>query len=87
MPKSEVFMDQGDAERAGFSWLRTLVEATSATASDEITTHPYEKTNGCTVIAWRDNRPIAIFTVVRDAFNYSILLKSNFISTNPKEKK
>ena len=87
MPKPEVFMDQGKAEREGFEWLHALIRATTITASDEITTHPYEKTNGCTVIAWRDNRPIAIFTVVRDAFNYSILLKSNFISTNPKEKK
>jgi hypothetical protein len=66
------FRDQIDADAAGYAWLHKWIEDYPGIAdSIEATNH---EGNGRTVVAWLNNKPVAMFTVLRDQMNWSILI-------------
>lgn len=69
------FRDQIDADAAGYAWLHKWVEDYEGIA-DYIDSANHEGEGGRTVTAWLNNKPVAMFTVVRDQMNWSILIIS-----------
>ncbi len=72
----ERFRDQIDADEEGWRWLRAWVEDNEGVA-DRIESANHEG-NGRTVVAWLGNKPVAMFTVLRDIMNWSILIIETF---------
>ena len=70
------FLDQIDADSKGYDWLSAWIEDNEG-AADRIESSNHEN-NGRTTVAWSGNKPVAMFTVIRDQLNWSILITHTF---------
>ena len=70
------FLDQIDADSKGYDWLSAWIEDNEG-AADRIESSNHEN-NGRTAVAWSGNKPVAMFTVIRDQLNWSILITHTF---------
>ena len=66
------YHDQIIADEIGYKWLHTWIEDNDG-AADRIESSNHAG-DGRTVVAWLGNEPVAMFTVLRDQLNWSILI-------------
>ena len=69
------FRDQIDADEAGYTWLHKWLDDNKGIA-DHIESVNHQGEGGRTVVAWLNHKPVAMFPVVRDFMNWSILIIS-----------
>lgn len=65
----ERFMDEIDADDAGMEWLSAYIDD-----SDKLTNVVHDGEGGKTVTMWKSNKPVAMYTVLRDELNWSVLI-------------
>ena len=70
------YLDQIVADEIGYKWLYTWIDDNEDVA-DRIESSNHEN-DGRTVVAWAGNKPVAMFTIIRDQLNWSILITHTF---------
>lgn len=70
------YMDQGDAFKVGWDWLSDIAQNHGATRIDPLN---HCQQDGCAYSAWVERRVLAYFLVVRDPYNWTVLLRQSFV--------